>query len=52
MIKTKGIASHARADLFEKDGNKFQESIEQARALLEEWEHEDQKPFLLKLLSI
>ena len=52
VMKTNGLATHAKDEIFDKEGNKFSECLEHAISLLEEWEHDDNKGLLHKLLCI
>ena len=52
LIKSKGMASYAKAGIFDKEGNKFDEYIEQAKNMLDDWEGEENKQLMIKLLRI
>ena len=51
VMKQKTIASTAREDIFDKDGNKFEDCLKGANSLKEEWEGENNLTLLEKLMD-
>ena len=51
VLKTKTIASTAREDAFDKDGNKFSECLNKCKAELDEWDNDSNEGLLKKLLD-
>ena len=51
VMKNKTIATNCRSEIFDKDGNKFDECLNQSKALLEDWEGESNMGLLNKLLE-
>ena len=51
VMKNKTIATNCRSEIFDKEGNKFDECIKQSKALLEEWQGESNMGLLNKLLE-
>ena len=51
VLKYKTIASTSREDVFDKEGNKFDECLKQATTLKEEWEGENNQTLLNKLME-
>ena len=51
VLKTKTIASSARDSIFDKDGNKFDDCLQQSKALVDDWEGEANLGLLSRLLK-
>ena len=51
VMKNKTIATNCRSEIFDKEGNKFDECLKQSKALIEEWEGESNLGLLSKLLQ-
>ena len=51
VMKNKTIATNCRSEIFDKEGNKFDECLKQSKALIEEWEGESNLGLLNKLLQ-
>ena len=51
VMKNKTLASTSREDIFDKDGNKFDECLTQAMALKDDWEGDNNKALLSKLMN-
>ena len=50
VVRTKTLASNAREEALDKEGNKFQESLKSSKDLIAEWESDDNMGLLVKLL--
>ena len=51
VMKTKTLASSAREEVFDKNGNKFDDCLVQARSLISEWEGDNNQVLLDKLME-
>ena len=51
VMKNKTLATNCRSEIFDKEGNKFDECLKVSKALLEEWEDESNMGLLKKLLE-
>ena len=51
VMKNKTLASNAREELFDKNGNKFDEALKSSRDLIEEWQGEGNQTLLNKLIE-
>ena len=51
IVRTKTLASNAREEALNKEGNKFEESLKTSKDLIAEWESDGNMGLLLKLLN-
>ena len=51
VLKLRSIATNSRDEVFDKQGNKFDEGLKGSEALIEEWHNDDNKELLSKLLT-